>query len=202
MGKGILHHKTGKQKLNTKSSTESEIVGASDYLPHAIWMRRFLMGQGYKVKRSILFQDNESAIKMQANGYMSRGERSRHIDIRYFFVKDVLQREGIEIKHCKTEMMTADFFTKPLQGKLFKKIRSEIMGHSEIPIEERVEVKMKDAKLKMETHETIGTQNEHRMQMTYAEAVSGRKEMSDDVRQMMRSDVRKEMKGGNDFSKR
>ena len=66
MGRCMIHHKTGKQKLNTKSWMEyNKIFGASDfYLPHTIWMRRFLMEQGYKVKRSTLFQGNESAIKM------------------------------------------------------------------------------------------------------------------------------------------
>ena len=38
----ILHHKIMKQKLNTKSLTESELVGASDYLPHTVWLKRFL----------------------------------------------------------------------------------------------------------------------------------------------------------------
>ena len=54
----------------------------------------------------------------------------------------------------------------------------------------------------MGTSEAIGTQSEHRTQMTYAEAVSGRKKMNSDVRKKMRSDVGRKMKGGNEFSKR
>ena len=46
-----------------------------------------------------------------------------------FFVNDVLEQEDIELKHCKTDKMIADFYTKPLQGKQFLKLRGLIMGH-------------------------------------------------------------------------
>ena len=113
-GRGILHHKSSKQKLNTKSSTETEVVGASDYLSYTVWTKKFFQEQGYKIKRSIYYQDNESAIKLESNGWRSKGERSRHIDIRYFFICDVLKREKIQLMHCHTERMIADYFTKPL----------------------------------------------------------------------------------------
>ena len=63
----------------------------------------------------------------------------RHIHIRYFWIKDISEQEEIKIKHCRTEIMIADFFTKPLQGSLFKKMRNIIMGLSKFPTEERVE---------------------------------------------------------------
>ena len=47
-GTGAVMSKSTKQKLNTKSSTEAELVGASDYLPNAIWAKKFLEAQGYK----------------------------------------------------------------------------------------------------------------------------------------------------------
>ena len=50
----------------------------------------------------------------------------------------MLKREGIKIRHCPTEKMIADYFTKPLQGKLFIMLRDQIMGISDTPIEERV----------------------------------------------------------------
>ena len=52
--------KSSKQKLNTKSSTEAELVGASDYLPHAIWAKKFMEGQGYALKENRFYQDNQS----------------------------------------------------------------------------------------------------------------------------------------------
>jgi len=143
LGKGIVQDKASKQKLNTKSSTESELVGASDYIPWTVWAKRFLEEQGFLLKRNIFYQDNTSAMKMESNGRKSCGEKSRHINIRYFFIKDVLKREGIELVHCPTERMIADYFTKPLQGSLFKKMRDILMGLAPFPEEERVGVQNK-----------------------------------------------------------
>ena len=67
-GVGVVHAKSSKQKLNTKSSTEAKLMGVSKYLPHHIWIVIFLKSQGYDVKSKILYQDNESAIKMEKNG--------------------------------------------------------------------------------------------------------------------------------------
>ena len=139
MGKGVVIHNCGKQKLNMKSSTESEIVGVSDSLPYTIWATYFLKAQGYELHRNIFYQDNTSAIRMLKNGNASCDNKSRHIHICYFFTKDVLDREGMEIEYCSTEEMIADFYTKPLQGKHFYDLRQLIMGHSNITVEEHVE---------------------------------------------------------------
>jgi hypothetical protein len=127
-GTGIIHGKAGKQKLNTKSSTETEVVGASDYLPYNIWMRHFMEAQGYVLKSNLFNQDNQSAMKMEKNGRNSCTGNSRHINIRYFFIKDQVDAGHLEIVHCPTEEMLADYFTKALQGKLFHKFRAVIMG--------------------------------------------------------------------------
>ena len=70
----------------------------------------------------------------------SAGDKSRHIYIRFFFMKDIMKRENIEVKHCPTERMIADYYTKPLQGSLFKKMRDILMGLAPFPDEERVGV--------------------------------------------------------------
>jgi len=58
MGRGLIHSKSSKQKLNTKSSTEPEVVGVSDYVPYPIWTQNFMTVQGFKFKRNIFYQDN------------------------------------------------------------------------------------------------------------------------------------------------
>jgi len=128
MGKGVLYGKSSKQKINTKSSTEAELVGASDFLPQTIWTRNFIEAQGYKIDDSDFYQDNMSAMQMERNGRASAGQQSRHINIRYFFIKDRIANGEINLVHCPTGIMVADFFTKPLQGYLFKKFRDIIMG--------------------------------------------------------------------------
>ena len=74
MGRGILHSKSTRQKLNTKSSTEAELVGVSEYLPFNIWLRMFLKEQGYDLDENILYQDNRSAILMEKNGRLSSSQ--------------------------------------------------------------------------------------------------------------------------------
>jgi hypothetical protein len=129
LGWGVLHTKSSKQKLTTKSSTEAEVVGLSEYVPYNIWLINFLGEQGYKIKENIIYQDNESAIKMEKNGRNSCTGNSRHISIRYFFVKDRVDKGEMKIEHCPTYKMLADFFTKPLQGKAFKAYKDVIMGY-------------------------------------------------------------------------
>ena len=143
MGKGIVQDKATKQKLNTNISTEFELVGASDYILLTVWTERFLVDQGYTLKRDIIYQDNESATKMKSNGRKSCGEKSSHINIRYFFIKDVLKRENIELIHYPTERMIADVYTKPLQGFLFRKMRDIVMILTSFSDEERVRLNEK-----------------------------------------------------------
>jgi len=127
-GLGTLHARSTKQKLNTKSSTEAEIVGMSDYLPFNIWLRMFLEEQGHFLTKNIVYQDNQSAIKMERNGRNSCNGNSRHIDIRYFFVKDRIDKDEVSVEYCPTDIMLADFLTKPLQGLKFHLFRAVIMG--------------------------------------------------------------------------
>ena len=72
---------SSKQKLNTRSSTEDEIVGVNDVLSMILWTELFLEAQGYKVTDNILHQDNESTIKLARNGRHSSRKQTRHIEV-------------------------------------------------------------------------------------------------------------------------
>ena len=128
MGRGSVYSISRKQKLNTTSSTEAELVGASDVMPQILWTRQLLLSQSVEGINHILFQDNESAILLQKNGSESSSRRTRHINIRYFFVKDRVDAKELDIQYCPTNEMVGDFFTKPLQGKKFTLFRKIIMG--------------------------------------------------------------------------
>jgi KUP system potassium uptake protein len=137
MGKGALYARSMKQKLNTTSTTESETVGASDCLGQTIWTMNFLEHQGVNVRRNYYYQDNESAMRLERNGIRSASKRSRHIDIRFFFIKDRIEKGDIHLLYCPTEDMLADFFTKPLQGKVFERFRDMVMGRIPVaPVED------------------------------------------------------------------
>ena len=62
----------------------------------------------------------------------SSGQKTKHINNRYFWIKDKLVSEGIKVEYCPTEQMIADFFTKPLQGNLFRRLRDVILGYVHI----------------------------------------------------------------------
>ena len=92
MGKGAAISLSRKQKLNTRSSTEAELVAVDDCMAQVLWTRYFLEAQGYHTEAHVILQDNESAIKVEKNGHKSMGQCSRHIQIRYFFITNQVQK--------------------------------------------------------------------------------------------------------------
>ena len=128
LGAGVIAPGSHKQKLNTRSSTESELVAVDDYMASILWTNNFLRAQGVEVQNTILYQDNQSSILLDKNGRASCSKCTKHLDVRYFFVTDRINKGDLQVEYCPTEDMVADFFTKPLQGKLFLKFRSIIMN--------------------------------------------------------------------------
>jgi hypothetical protein len=128
MGRGFPLAKSTKHKLNTRSSTESEIVSVDDLIPQILWARLFMKAQGYKVTDNILYQDNKSAMLLETNGRASSSKRTKHIEIRYYYVADRVAKGDLRVVWCPTDKMIADFLTKPLQGKAFVEFRDKLMG--------------------------------------------------------------------------
>jgi hypothetical protein len=127
LGEGITYSKSTTQQLNSKSSTEAELIALTDAAGHVIWVRDYLIGQGYNIGPATIFQDNMSTMALVKKGY-STSNNTRHINIRYFFIKDRVDTEELKIEYLPTEDMIADFFTKPLQGELFKTLRDKVLG--------------------------------------------------------------------------
>ena len=111
-----------KVKLNTKSSTETELVGADMYMPEMLWSLHFINAQGYAVKEVEMFQDNISAQMLEINGRLSSSKKTKHIKAKFFFIKDRIDDGEIKVVDCPTEKMWEDIETKPLQGKLFREL--------------------------------------------------------------------------------
>jgi hypothetical protein len=63
-------------------------VGADDFMLTICWTRYFMKAQGYGVKDNVLFQDNKSSILLEKNGKASSSKRTKHINIRCFFITD------------------------------------------------------------------------------------------------------------------
>jgi hypothetical protein len=79
LGKGAAMSFSNKQKINTKSSTESELVGADQALSSILHTRHFIETQSYSVKQNLLFQDNQSTMRLKVNGSLSSSKCTKHI---------------------------------------------------------------------------------------------------------------------------
>jgi hypothetical protein len=130
-GGGAMQSISRKQRLNTRSSTEAELVGADDAATMILWTKLFMEAQGYVITHNILYQDNKSAILLETNGKRSSSKRTRALNIRYFFLADQVAKENLEIEYESTTDMWGDYMSKPLQGKLFRKFKTLIMGRGD-----------------------------------------------------------------------
>ena len=115
---GALFAKSSKQKIVTKSSTEAELVGLSDTATQAIHLRNFVQAQGYDIGPVIIYQDNMSCMALMKRGGPG-SERSRHINIRHFWLCEKVTDGEVVIEHLSTTGMFANALTKPVQGQQF-----------------------------------------------------------------------------------
>ena len=76
MGQGGMQPMSRKQKLNSRSSTEAELIGVDDVMTQVLWTKLFMEKQGYLLEKNILYQDNKSSILLETNGRSSAGKRS------------------------------------------------------------------------------------------------------------------------------
>ncbi len=126
LGMGSVCSYSLKQKVNARSSTEAELISVDDVVSKILWTQKFMKSQGLEIRYNIVFRDNTNAMKLEENGRMSAGKRTRHFDIKYFYISDLIQRKGLEIKYYPNNSMWADYMTKPLVGKDFHSHRKNI----------------------------------------------------------------------------
>ena len=127
-GRSMVHTRSTKQSTNGMSSTESELIAVSDALPQIIFVKEFLEEILNCNVPSVLMQDNTSTMKLIEAG-KPLSERTRHINIRFFYIHQYVMDGILKIEYCPTKSMRADGFTKPLQGKDFIEFRDYILGY-------------------------------------------------------------------------
>jgi hypothetical protein len=76
LGKGCPINMSCKQRINTQSSTEAELVGVNDNMTMVLWVNLFLEAQGIEVVDNIIYQDNKSAMLLEKNGRQSSGKKN------------------------------------------------------------------------------------------------------------------------------
>ena len=115
---GSVHCRSSKQGCVTKSSTEAELIALSDSANQALYLRQFLICQGHEPGPVRVYQDNTSTMALISRGKPG-AERTRHIDIRHFWLTDRVKAKEAVVIHMGTKEMYANLLTKPLQGAQF-----------------------------------------------------------------------------------
>jgi hypothetical protein len=113
-----------KQIFVALSTAEAEYIAAGQCCAQLLWIRQTLQDFGYNLSKVPLICDNESAIRLSDNPV--EHSRTKHIDIQHHFLRDHQQRRDINVCHISTENQLADTFTKPLDGKRFCMLHSEL----------------------------------------------------------------------------
>jgi hypothetical protein len=124
LGRSLVSWSSKKQTFVAISIAEAEYVVVGQCCMQLLWMRQTLRDFGYNLSKVPLLCDNESAIRLADNPV--KHSRTKYIDIWHHFLRDHQQREDIDIYRISTENQLADIFTKPLDEKMFCKLRSEL----------------------------------------------------------------------------
>jgi hypothetical protein len=126
-GGACILGKSTKHKINSKSSAESELIALSDHAGIAIHGQRFL--KSLKIDTAcIIYQDNTSTKEMITNQNIN--DKSKHIKIRYYWLKERVREGEVIIQYIPTDQMLADLMTKSVQGKLFIELRDKVLNNS------------------------------------------------------------------------
>ncbi|KZT75555.1 hypothetical protein F511_47420 [Dorcoceras hygrometricum] len=122
MGSGAISWASKKQPVVSLSTTEAEYIAAALCACQCIWLRRILEQLGAKEKESTAIHcDNNSTIQLSKNSVLHG--QSKHIEIRFHFLRDLVQNGTVKLRFCSSEEQVADIMTKPLRLEQFVKLR-------------------------------------------------------------------------------
>lgn len=122
MNGGAITWRAKKQNVTATSSTEAEYVALADAAREAVWLRQITGEISSNYASLLILEDNQSSIN-SAKGNTDHS-RSKHIDVKHHFIRDMVKSKKVKLDHIATENMTADILTKPLGRILFQKHRS------------------------------------------------------------------------------
>ncbi|GJS11897.1 hypothetical protein Tco_0368693 [Tanacetum coccineum] len=115
LGDRLVSWSSKRQKSAAISSTEAEYIALSGCCAQILWMRSQLTDYGFGFNKILMYCDNKSAIALCCNNVQH--SRSKHIDIRFHFIKEHVENGVIELYFVNTEYQLADIFTKALGRK-------------------------------------------------------------------------------------
>ena len=121
---GALLWSSSRQVATSLSSTESELMAACEVSKSSVWFRNFLNELGYPIVPTIQI-DNLSTIRLVKDDQFHK--RTKHIDVRNFFIRELLESGEIAVAHVPTDKQLADILTKPLARPQFERLRNQLM---------------------------------------------------------------------------
>ena len=124
LGNMIVSWFSKKQNSVALSTSEAEYIAAGSCCAQILWMKHQLEDYGISFEHVPIMCDNTSAINLSRNPIQH--SRTKHIEIRYHFIRDHVQKGDIELEFVSTNMQLADIFTKPLSEERFYMIRREL----------------------------------------------------------------------------
>ena len=122
---GCISWASRKQQCVSLSSTEAEYVALSEACQEGIWISRLL--KDFQINsKLVMFEDNQSCLKLLDSENVSN--RTKHIDTRYHFAKEMKRNGTTNFKYCPTEHMLADMLTKPLDAVRIHELASKLLA--------------------------------------------------------------------------
>jgi hypothetical protein len=82
----------------------------------------------FTINHNIIMHNNISSMKLEMNGKTGSGKRTRHLDIKYFYITDLIERKEVTLQYCPANAMLANYFMKPLTGFKFQKFCNTVMN--------------------------------------------------------------------------
>jgi hypothetical protein len=126
---GTVYSVSKKSKCVSLSSTEAEYIALCEAAKLIAWARQFLLELSCpQPGPTDVFEDNQSTIRMVYHGN-DKG-RTKHIDVRYHYIRQLIEDGSINVKYLPTTEMLADILTKPLPSSQYLHLRDRLLGHA------------------------------------------------------------------------
>ena len=111
-----------KQGCIAQSRVEVEYIAASETTREAVWLRKLIFGLfGNQLEMIVINCDNQSCIKVTENSIFH--DKSKYIEMKYHYIRDMVQKGVIKLQYIATDMQVADILTKPLPLKIFARFK-------------------------------------------------------------------------------
>jgi hypothetical protein len=139
LGSTMISWGSRKHKSVALSTTKVEYIAACEACTKEVWLRKLISGLFDQVSDStIIYCDNQSCIRLSEHPVFH--EWSKHIEIKYYFIRDKVQEGEVKLQYIPTDEQTTDILTKPLSRIKFAYLRDKL-GIVEItPLAEREEM--------------------------------------------------------------